>query len=61
MLEPETALKAPYFELWMLLELCHVMTFSLIFSIGANYFVSYLDSVVGRGYNMAKEKKNEKG
>tara|TARA_R100000005_G_scaffold95510_1_gene77238 strand:+ start:401 stop:607 length:207 start_codon:yes stop_codon:yes gene_type:complete len=60
MLEPEMALKAPYFELWMLLELCHVMTFSLIFSIVANYFISSLDSRKVRDYNRAKEKSGEK-
>lgn len=59
MLESETILRTPYFELWMLLELCYVMTFALFFSAVVNYFLFPLDQKRSRDYNESQEKKDE--
>lgn len=59
MLESETILRTPYFELWMLLELCYVMSFALVFSVVVNYFLFTLDQKRARDYNESQEKKDE--
>jgi hypothetical protein len=60
MLESETILRTPYFELWMLLELCYVMSFALVFSVVVNYFLFTLDQKRTRDYNGQEDKKDEK-
>jgi len=60
MLESETILRTPYFELWMLLELCYVMSFALVFSAVVNYFLFTLDQKRTRDYNGQEDEKDEK-
>tara|TARA_R100001129_G_scaffold176488_1_gene150513 strand:- start:80 stop:265 length:186 start_codon:yes stop_codon:yes gene_type:complete len=60
MLESETILRTPYFELWMLLELCYVMSFALVFSAVVNYFLFTLDQKRTSDYNGQEDEKDEK-